>query len=517
MTGQMPHADEPVLRLEKITKSFGALTANDHISFSLHRGEVVALLGENGAGKTTLTNIMFGQYVADSGHIELFGKPMPAGRPRAALNAGMGMVHQHFTLAENLAVWENIVLGTRPLFSIGSGRAAARTRIQALAKRFCLNVNPDARVGALSVGECQRAEILKALYRDARILILDEPTAVLTPGETKDLFDTLREATGHGLSVLFISHKLHEVMTIADRVLVLRHGRLVAERKVAATNAGELARLMVGEPVTAPGIALRAPGPVILSLRDVSTRPRGNAPGLVRLSLDLRGGALVGLAGVSGNGQEALAGLVSGLMTPSSGAMQLDGAVLHSWSPARAVQAGIARIAEDRHGTGTIANFTLSENAILERYRESRFSRHGWMRWPQADAFAREVIAGYDIRCPGPHIQVRLLSGGNMQKLVLGRVLSRAPRVILAHQPTRGLDIGAVNDIHRRLLEARQQGAAILLISEDLEEIMHLSDIIHVICGGQLSPAFARGTMDSARLGRWMAGEGFDRQAAHAS
>ena len=506
-----------VLRLDRITKTFGALTANDSISLTLHKGEVIALLGENGAGKTTLMNILFGQYTADSGRVEVMGAALPPGNPRAALEAGVGMVHQHFTLAENMTVLENVTLGTRSLWALGLDRAAAHARLAQLAGDFGLSVDPDARVGALTVGERQRVEILKALYRDARILILDEPTAVLTPQETTDLFDTLRKAVALGLSIIFISHKLHEVMTISDRVVILRHGKVVHEGATSGTDRHDLAARMVGGRVTVPKAAPGIPGAPLLSLRGVSTPDRGNAPGLKALNLTLSAGQITGLAGVSGNGQAALADLVGGMIRPAVGALALNDAEVLHWTPRAAIHAGIARIPEDRHKTGTIADFDLSENAILETYRDAPFSRHGWMNWRAARDFAARIISSYDVRCPGPATRIRLLSGGNMQKLILGRVMEGAPQIILANQPVRGLDIGAVNYVHSQLLAARDRGAAVLLVSEDLDEIMALSDVIHVISEGRLSPPFARGTMSPADLGVWMTGEGYDEGAAHAS
>ncbi|SLN21055.1 Ribose import ATP-binding protein RbsA [Roseovarius gaetbuli] len=515
MTGA--EAAQVVLRLDRITKTFGKLVANDAVSLSLHRGEVIALLGENGAGKTTLMNILFGQYTADSGAVEVFGRALPPGNPRAALDAGVGMVHQHFTLADNMTVLENVTLGTVPLWQPRLDRGAVRAEITKLADDFRLAVDPDARVGSLTVGERQRVEILKALYREARILILDEPTAVLTPQETDDLFATLRKAVALGLSIVFISHKLHEVMDISDRVVILRHGRLVGEMATRDTDRHALATAMVGAEVSAPKVVPAAPGAALLRLGDVSTPDQGNAPGLKSVSLDLRAGQITGLAGVSGNGQAALADLIGGLCAPQSGQLDLDGANVAQWSPRTAVQSGIARIPEDRHKTGTIADFNLTENAILESYHTAPMSKHGWMNWPRAEAATQEIIARYDVRCPGPEARIRLLSGGNMQKLILGRVLEAAPRIILANQPVRGLDIGAVNYVHSQLLAARARGAAVLLISEDLDEIMALSDVIHVISEGRLSPEFARGSMAPADLGVWMAGHGFDEGMAHAS
>ncbi|QHQ36329.1 ABC transporter ATP-binding protein [Algicella marina] len=506
---------QPVLRLFNITKRFGSVTANDAVSFDLARGEVIALLGENGAGKTTLMNILFGQYTADEGSVTVFGQPLPPGNPRAALDAGVGMVHQHFTLAENLTVLENIVLGTQGLATPSLNTRAARARIGELSRRFHLSVDADARVSSLTVGERQRVEILKALYRDARILILDEPTAVLTPQETDALFATLREAIGLGLSIVFISHKLHEVMAISNRVLVLRHGRLIAERETQATSREELAALMVGGETSAPVFDARDPGPALLRLSDVSTPSEGSAPGLQSITLELRAGQITGLAGVSGNGQAALSNLLSGLISPTAGTLEIADIPVTAWSPSAAIAKGIARIPEDRHKTGTIADFDITGNAILETYITG-FSRRGLMNWRSARRHADNLIATYDIRCPGPDARIRLLSGGNMQKLILGRVLETSPRIILANQPVRGLDVGAVNYVHGRLAEARENGAAILLISEDLDEIMKLSDVIHVISEGRLSPAFKRGTMQPEDLGVWMAGDGF-AEAAHAS
>ncbi|WP_187431110.1 Ribose import ATP-binding protein RbsA [Roseobacter fucihabitans] len=507
---------DAVLRLNGITKRFGKLVANDAISLTLNRGEVVALLGENGAGKTTLMNILFGQYTADAGSVEVFGDTLPPGNPRAAIDAGVGMVHQHFTLAGNMSVLENITLGVQPLFALRSGTSAARARILDLSERFQLKIDPDARVATLSVGERQRVEILKALYRDVKILILDEPTAVLTPQETDDLFATLRKAIGNGLSIIFISHKLHEVMAISNRAVVLRHGKLVGEVATKATDPKAMSAMMMGTSTAPPQIAPATPGAVLMHMDRVSTPDIGNAPGLKSVSLSLRAGQITGLAGVSGNGQAALADLVGGMTRPASGTLTLNGEQPPRWSARDAVAKGVARIPEDRHKTGTIADFDLTENAILERYNTSDFSAFGWLNWRAARLYANGIINKYDVRCPGADTRIRLLSGGNMQKLILGRVLEAAPQIILANQPVRGLDIGAVNYVHSQLLAARDHGAAVLLISEDLDEIMALCDVIHVIADGRLSPEFARGEMTPPELGIWMAGQGFE-ETAHAS
>ena len=513
----MNDAGVEALCLDGITKRFGTLTANDAVSLSLNTGEVVALLGENGAGKTTLMNILFGQYAADNGTVRVFGQALPSGNSRAALDAGVGMVHQHFTLADNLTVQENITLGTAPLLRFRADRQGARQRIVNLSTKYHLAVSPEAKVGTLSVGERQRVEILKALYRDVRILILDEPTAVLTPQEADDLFATLRLAIADGLSIIFISHKLHEVMAIADRVVVLRHGKVVGGTRTKDTNTAALAAMMMGTQAQAPQVAAATPGPVLLNLSNVCTPDQGSAPGLKSASVALRAGQIIGLAGVSGNGQAALADVVGGIAQPASGTLSLNGVTLQNWTPRVAVQNGIARIPEDRHKTGTIADMDLTENAILERYAAAEFSKMGWLHWRSARDFAKQIIAKYDVRCPGPDTPIRLLSGGNMQKLILGRTLEADPQIILANQPVRGLDIGAVHYVHSQLLAARARGAAVLLISEDLDEVMALSDVIHVISDGRLSPGFERGAMTPAQLGLWMAGQGFEDEMKHAS
>ncbi len=505
-----------VLRLSGVTKRFGALLANDNISLSLGRGEIVGLLGENGAGKTTLMNILFGHYLADEGSIEVNGKPLAPGSPRDSLLAGIGMVHQHFTLADNLSVLDNIILGTEPFFSLSSDRRATRARIAKLGEDFGLAINPDAVVANLSVGERQRVEILKALYRDAKILILDEPTAVLTPQESTALFDTLRRFAEQGLSIIFISHKLGEILAACSRVAVLRSGKLVAERDVAGATRHELAEIMVGRPVAPTKTELQTPGAVVLSLDGLSVR-RGTQQ-LDGVSLQLRGGQVIGVAGVSGNGQNLLADVISGLVQPHAGSMSMNGNRLGAVSPASAIANGVARIPEDRHAEGLIGDMSVTENVISEAYRTPRFSRRGLIDWAKARRFATQIIDDYAVKCPGPEARVRLLSGGNMQKLILGRVMANAPSVVLANQPTRGLDVGAVNYVHEQLLAARRRGAAILLISEDLEELLSLSDEVCVMYRGQMSAPLSRADTTISELGLMMAGHGFEhREARHAS
>jgi ABC-type uncharacterized transport system ATPase subunit len=506
----------PVLRLSGITKRFGTLTANDSISFELGSGEVLALLGENGAGKTTLMNILFGHYVADSGEVEAFGKRLSRGDPRAALHAGIGMVHQHFTLAENLSVLDNIALGTQSLLSPRLGRERARQRIATLAADFGLEIDPSAIVSSLAVGERQRVEIIKALYRDAKILILDEPTAVLAPAESTALFATLRKLTAGGLSVIFISHKLHEVMAVSDRVVVLRGGKLAGEKKTSDTNPQELAQLMVGHEVQPPVVEEALRGAPMLALAKVSTAPR-HGVALDNVSLDLRRSEITGLAGVSGNGQATLAGIIAGMIMPVSGKMLIADRPVSEWSPRAALAAGIGRIPEDRHAVGSIGDMSIAENLVLERYRSRRFLKRGFLDSEAINDFAEGIIREYEVKCPSPDARIRLLSGGNMQKLILGRALDGDPRIILANQPTRGLDVGAVAYVQERLLAARQRGAAILLISEDLDELFALSDRIAVMFRGRIAGPFPRGSKTMAEIGAMMAGTPPSTEVVHAA
>lgn len=495
-----------VLSLKHITKRFGDFAANDDVSLTLHRGELVALLGENGAGKTTLMNILFGHYVPDAGRVLVAGEELPLGRPRAAIAAGVGMVHQHFTLAPNLTVLENVMTGTEPLLRWRSGKVAARRKLASLAERFGLVVDPDKRVGDLSVGEQQRVEILKALYNDAKILILDEPTAVLTRPEAETLFKTLRVMAAEGLSLIFISHKLHEVMAAADRVLVLRGGRMVAERATVATSKEELAELMVGRRVTRPVRAASVPGETVLAVRDVSVTV-GGAKRLSNVSFHLRERETLGIIGVSGNGQATLAHLVSGLVAPDAGGLSVLGEETSTLSPRDLVRRGVGRIPEDRNTEGAIGELAIWENAILERVRDAPFSKGGFVRQSTARAFAADVIDRFDIRGGSADSRTRLLSGGNMQKLIFGRNLAGSPKVLVAAQPTRGLDEGAIAAVHGEILAARDAGAGVLLISEDLDEVLALADRVQAIVGGRLSEPVPIESLDARRLGLMMAGE----------
>jgi ABC-type uncharacterized transport system ATPase subunit len=499
-----------VLRLAGITKRFGPLLANDAIDLTLRRGEILALLGENGAGKTTLMNILFGHYVADSGKVETAGSDgalvaLPPGSPHAALAAGVGMVHQHFTLAENLTGLENIMLGTEPILRFSRATGAARRRIEAVIRESGLAVDLDVQVSRLTVGERQRIEILKALYRHARILVLDEPTAVLTPTEADGLFATVRALAAGGLAVIFISHKLGEVLAVSDRIAVLRAGRKVGEIATTEADRRRIAQMMVGRNVPPSRRTPRSAGATLLEFDAVSVKG-DHRRSLHEASLSVAEGEIVGIAGVSGNGQAAVAALVAGLVRPSGGEMRLFGAPVARHDPKAFAQAGVARIPEDRNHDGVVGAMTVAENVALEQIRHPRYQRSGFLRFAALRDRAAAAIRDYDIRCQGPDAPARLLSGGNIQKLILARVLDHNPRLVLANQPTRGLDIGAQTEVHGRLLTARANGAGILLISEDLDELMMLSDRIAVISAGRLSVALSTEGLDRGTVGMMMAG-----------
>jgi len=505
---------DTVLQLAHISKRFGTLVANDDISLQLKAGEVLALLGENGAGKSTLVSILFGHYTADEGHIEAFGRALPPGDPKAALAAGIGMVHQHFTLADNLSVLDNIMMGSEALWQPFTRRREARAKLLAVAKQFGLGVDPNAKIGGLSVGERQRVEILKALYRGARILILDEPTAVLTPQESDALFGVLEQMVKQGLSIIFISHKLGEVLRVSHRVAVLRGGKLVAEAAASETTQGQLAQWMVGHAINAPERRPAARvGEIVCALDAVSTAHGRDC--LNKASLTLHAGEIVAIAGVSGNGQVALAELLCGMRHATEGRVHFLGQPL-PLHPAQFTALGIARIPEDRHAVGLIGDLPVWENAVSERLCTPAFSRFSWIRRRAAHDYAERVIKAFDVRGSGAASPARSLSGGNMQKLILGRALlhpgndgsatNTVPRLIVAHQPTWGLDIGAVDYVQAQLIAARDAGAAVLLISDDLDEVLTLGDRVAVMHAGHLSAA--RPALDWSReaIGLTMAG-----------
>jgi len=502
-------SNEIVLSLRGLSKRFGSVLAVDDVSLDLHRGEVLALLGENGAGKTTLMNMLFGHYLPDAGAVQLRGPDgdmhdLPLGHPQLALEAGIGMVHQHFTLAENLSALDNILLGAEPLLRLRRNRAAGRKRVEQIMGDTGLTAPLDEPVGRLSVGERQRVEILKALYREARILVLDEPTAVLTPQEADALFENIGAMTRTGLSVIFISHKLREVLAFSHRIAVLRHGRKVGEMATSEADGQTIAEMMVGAQTPTTALEPMPAGEVLLELRAVSVAGGSPRESLHEASLALRAHEIVGIAGVSGNGQTGLANLVSGLAEPSSGELLVRGQPVSRFAPRAIMEAGIGRIPEDRHRDGVVGTMSVAENLIIERLDAPEFQKNGFLRREPIRAHAEKLSADYDIRGPGVDAKAQLLSGGNLQKLILARVFEAGPKVILANQPTRGLDMGAAAEVARRLLEARARGAGVVLISEDLDEIMALSDRIMVINAGRLREVH---TTDRNQIGLMMAGE----------
>ena len=491
------------MELRAITKRFGDLVANDRVDLDVRRGEVHALLGENGAGKTTLMRILYGLTQSDAGEIRIDGEPVPIHSPKDAIRAGIGMVTQHFSLVRPMTVAENIVLGRTPGLRLDLD--AARRLVADSAERFGIAVEPSAIVADLSVGEQQRVEILKALVRDCRVLILDEPTAVLVPQEVDALFGTLRRLVADGLAVVFISHKLREVRAISDRVSVLRRGSLVGTTS-GAEDERELARMMVGRPTF--GVrrmeAPPASGTPVLTLRAVCADGRQGLAALTDVSFDVRPGEIVGIAGVSGNGQTELVEVLSGMRRPTGGSVLVNSRNLAGAGPADVMAAGIGRIPEDRHAS-LIPDLSVAYNLVLERLDD--FRRRGRLDEARIREHATELIERFAIRAH-PDDRVATLSGGNIQKVLLARVLSRNPKVLVVSQPTRGLDVGATEYVRSELLARRDAGAGILLVSEDLDELLAIADRLLVMYEGRLVGAMAVTDADPERLGMLMAGRG---------
>lgn len=503
-----------LMEMQGIVKRFPGVLANDRVDFDVRAGEIHALLGENGAGKSTLMKILYGLYQPEEGEIRLNGRPAVIHSPSDSIRLGIGMIHQHFMLVPTLTVAENVALGLPSSRGPVTDLDRVSQRINELAKVYGLHVDPDETVWQLSVGQQQRVEIVKALYRGAALLILDEPTAVLTPQEVDEFFVTLQQMAADGHALIFISHKLHEVLQICNRVTVLRDGRVVGTVLASETSKQELAQLMVGRPVLMQRERAKVSlGQPRLRLENVSALSDRETPALKEISLEVRSGEILGLAGVSGNGQRELAEVITGLRPMTGGRTFLDEEEITTASPAQLIDKGLSYIPEERMRDGMIREFTVAENLILRDHDHPPYSQATFFNFRYIRRHSAELIQDFNVKTPSQETPVKSLSGGNIQKLVLARELSRQPRALIAAQPTRGLDIGATEYVHSRLLEQRGEGTATLLISEDLDEILALSDRIAVIYEGKIMGVVPREEATPESLGLMMAGVSGDEEA----
>jgi ABC-type uncharacterized transport system ATPase subunit len=497
-----------MLQLRDITKRFGGVLANDHINITVEPGTIHAIVGENGAGKSTAMRVAYGFYTADSGEILINGQPRRIQKPLDAIALGIGMVHQHFMLVDTMTVAENIVLGAESGTAISLDIDEAAARIRVLSEKFKLSVDPHALIETLSVGQQQRVELLKALYRDAQLLILDEPTAVLTPQEVEEFFVILRGMREQGKTIVIITHKLGEVLAISDEVTVMRDGKVVGRVKTKDTNAAELARLMVGREVLLRVEKPQAtPGAVTLSVRNLAVGA-GSTRSLKGVTFDVRAGEIVGIAGVEGNGQRELIEAIAGLVDPAhvSGEMDLEGSSLMGLDARTRRERGIAHIPEDRHRRGLLLDFALDENAILGVHYRPPVTSGVMVDGREVKRRTADIIQRFDVRPPNPALPARALSGGNQQKLIIGREFELKPRLLLVAQPTRGVDIGAIEFIHRKLVALRDAGCAVLLVSAELEEVMSLSDRLLVIHDGRIAGEVDPASAKPADIGILMTG-----------
>ena len=497
-----------VIEMLEISKSFPGVRANDRITLQVRQGSIHALLGENGAGKSTLMSILFGLYQPDAGSIKVRGETVRIASPNTASALGIGMVHQHFQLVQAFTVTENIILGLEPRSGLCIDRRAACSRVRALSERYGLQVDPDARIEDISVGMQQRVEILKMLYRDAEILIFDEPTAVLTPQEIRELAGIIRRLAREGKTVLLITHKLKEIKEVADTCTVLRRGRLAGTMAVAGTSEAQMAELMVGREVSFHVDKPPArPGPVLLRVERLSVRGGKGLPGLRDVSLEVRAGEILGICGIDGNGQTELIRGLTGMTEPDGGRILLQGRDITGMGIRRRTDAGLGHIPEDRQKHGLILDFRLDENLVVHCYDRPPFSRAGVLDTRAIRANAERLIQEFDVRCgQGGATEVRTMSGGNQQKAIVARELDHSPAVLIVAQPTRGLDVGAIEYIHQRIIDERQKGKGILLVSLDLDEILDLSDRIAVLSGGELAGLVDAAGTDANELGLMMSG-----------
>lgn len=497
--------------MRRITKRFGNFTANDQIDFDLKKGEIHALLGENGAGKSTLMNILYGLYTPTEGEIFINGEEVKITNPNVAIAKGLGMVHQHFMLVSPFRVYENIILGVEPTKGMTIDRKKARAEVEDLSKRYGLQVDPDAYIANISVGMQQRVEILKALYRGADILIFDEPTAVLTPQEIDEFIEIVNNLADQGKSIIIITHKLKEIKAMADRCTVIRRGKKIATVDVEDTSTEDLAQMMVGRQVELTmDKEEKEPGDLVLEIKDLTYTDERKVKKVNNLSLDLHYGEILGIAGVDGNGQSELLELLTGLRHVDSGQILLKGKNIANCRPREIQEAGINNIPEDRQKRGLVLDFTVAENLILENYGHEPYSKKGILQEDYIQNQAIELMEKFDVRPRKPHYKAGDLSGGNQQKVIIAREITDDPDVLIAAQPTRGLDVGAIEYVHHFLLEQRNRGKAVLLISFELDEILNLSDRVAVIYEGQINYITKRKDTDERQLGYYMAGGGHD-------
>ncbi len=498
---------EPVIEMRSISKVFPRVVANDKINISVAPGEIHALLGENGAGKSTLMNVLYGLYQPTEGDIYIHGKKAEITNPNAAIAMGIGMVHQHFMLIPPMTVAENIVLGHEPRKFGFLDLSRAVERVEEISRRYGLQVDPRAKVENISVGMQQRTEILKALYRGAEILILDEPTAVLTPQEITELFEIMRNLIKEGKSIIFITHKLKEIMAVSDRVTVIRRGRVVDTVRTRDTNPQDLAAKMVGRQVSLQiNKQIGVPGEKIMELIDLYALSNRKLPALRGVSLEIRRGEIVGLAGVDGNGQSELVEVIAGLRKAQSGKVMMLGRDITNYTPRKVISCGISHIPEDRQARGLVLDFNIEENMILETYYQDGFANGLILNHKQIEQHARRLIREFDIRPTDEKAFARSLSGGNQQKVIIAREVDGDPELLIAAQPTRGLDVGAIEFVHKRIVGQRDRGKAVLLVSLDLDEIMALSDRIAVIYEGRIVGAVSASEATEEMLGLMMAG-----------
>ncbi|MFD2682768.1 ABC transporter ATP-binding protein [Bacillus seohaeanensis] len=496
-----------VIEMLNIRKEFPGIVANDNITLQLKKGEIHALLGENGAGKSTLMNVLFGLYQPEQGEIKVNGNKVNITNPNIANDLGIGMVHQHFMLVDTFTVTENIILGKEPKTAGRVDIKKAEKEIREISERYNLKVDPTAKISDISVGMQQRVEILKTLYRGAEILIFDEPTAVLTPQEIHELIQIMKTLIKEGKSIILITHKLKEIMEVCDRVTVIRKGKGIGTVDVKDTNPIELANLMVGREVTFKTEKSEAsPQADVLKVSNLFIKDNRGVPVVKGLNLNVRAGEIVGIAGVDGNGQSELIEAITGLMKTESGSIMLNGKEIHNRKPRKITESGVGHIPQDRHKHGLVLDFPIGENMVLQTYYQKPFSKSGILNYKNIYKKAKKLISEFDVRTPSEYTLARALSGGNQQKAIIGREVDRDPDLLIAAQPTRGLDVGAIEFIHKRLIEQRDNGKAVLLLSFELEEIMNVSDRIAVIYEGQIIDIVNPKETTEQELGLLMAG-----------